>query len=273
MPYRAPRYSHLHAARDVGAGAISLNGDTALAGFPIDNLIDDRQGTIMKLTTAVASMDIDIDLGPNFVTGLSRLIIPPNHNIDSVTVIDDDAADFVGANTLHATDTGPSPGVLIDIDPFDTGNSTQRFIRITLGSGTKQYFLPQIFLTKVVTLVVGPNLRRAIDQQSANFARQIQPQGLSPTVQLGPQQRRLAYLYEAPIQDADLTALEALIASVGMSRPFYLDPASFSATPSVDDPPISAKFETMPDAIYAVDVASTGTRQKAFALSIIESID
>ncbi len=273
MPYRAPRYSHLHAAQDVGVAAIDLDGATALAGFPIDNLIDDRQGTVMKLAAAVSGLNIDIDLGANFVTGINRLIIPPNHNIDAITIVDDDNAGFATPATLHALDTGPTPGALIDIDTFDTGASTQQFIRITLGTGSKQYFLPQIFLTKVVTLVVGPNLRRAIDQQSANFARQIQPSGLSPTVQLGPLQRRLEYLYEAPIEGADLTALEALIDAVGMSRPFYLDPASFSATPAIDDPPISAKFEVMPDVIYAVDVASTGVRQKAFALSIIESFD
>lgn len=273
MPYRAPRYSHLHAAQDVGVAAIDLDGDTALSGFPIDNLVDDRQGTIMKLDTAVAGLNIDIDLGVGFVTGINRLLIPPNHNIDAITIVDDDNAGFATPATLHALDTGPTPGALIDIDPFDTGASTQRFIRITLGTGSKQYFLPQIFLTKVVTLVVGPNLRRAIDQQVDNFARQIQPSGLSPTVQLGPQQRVVEYLYEAPIEGADLTAMEALIKAVGVVRPFYLDPASFSATPAVDDPAQFSKFVTMPDGIFAVDVASIGTRQKAFALSIIESID
>ena len=77
MPYRAPRYSHLHAARDVGVAAIDLDGDAAAAGFPIDNLIDDRQGTIFKTSTAVSGLNIDIDLGLGFVTGISRLILPP----------------------------------------------------------------------------------------------------------------------------------------------------------------------------------------------------
>lgn len=273
MPYRSPRYSHLHAARDVGVAAIDLDGDSAAAGFPIDNLIDDRQGTIFKTSTAVSGLNIDIDLGAGFVTGINRLIVPPNHNIDAITIVDDDNAGFGSPATLHALDTGPTPGAQIDIDPFSDGASTQQFVRITIGTGSKQYFLPQIFLTKVVTLVVGPNLRRSVDEQLANFARQVQPTGIQPTVQLGPLQRRIEYLYEAPIQGADLTAMEALINDVGMSRPFYLDPASFSATPSVDDPALFAKFETMPNVIYAVDVASTGVRSKAFGLRIIENID
>ena len=278
MAYRVPRYSHVHAARDVGAAGISLDGDSAHADFPIDNLIDDRAGTIFKFSASVVNPNIEIDLGASFaadgLSGLSRLIIPRNHNIEEIGVFDDDAADFVGKTTLHATDSSVVAGQQIDIE-FDTANSTQRFIQLAI-VGTAQFFLPQIFLTKIIfdsPTSPGPTLQRSPDGKRANFARQNQPTGQSPTVQLGPQQRLIEYDYENPLEGADLTAMEALVDSVGMDRPFYVDPASFSTPPETDEPVLWMKFEEMPSPNYSVLVPMSGTRSKNYTLRLIESLD
>jgi len=273
MAFRAPRYSYVHAAREVGVAWITVS-DTADADFPVDNLIDDRAGTIFKWSASVVNPTIDIDLGAGFDTGISRLIIPSNHNIEQITVQDDDAADFVGATTLHAADTSPVAGTLIDIE-FDTGNSTQRYIRITI-TGTAQYSLSQIILTKIIfdsATAPGPNLVASPDGHKANASRLIQQTGLSPTTPHGAQQRVLDYLYESPLSGSDLTDMEAFIDSVGMSRPFYVDPASFSTPPETDEPALWMKFADKPRSQNSILVPMIAARSKTFELSLIESLD
>lgn len=275
MAYRSPRYSYVHAARDVGAAGITVS-DTQDADFPKDNLIDDRASTLFKWSASVVNPTIDIDLGAGFVTGLSRLIIPANHNIEQIAVYDDDAADFVGKTTLHAADTSINAGVLYDSGAFDTGNSTQRFIRIEI-TGTDTFELPQITLTKIQTFDVGPVLANAVDQIEPNVTRIQQPTGISPTVQNGLDQRFLEYDYERALLDGggstDLPDMEALIASVGMFRPFWVDPASFSTPPETDEPVLWMKFQQMPTSRYTVKVPASNTRAKTYQLRLIESLD
>ncbi len=272
MAFRGPRYSHVHAARDVGADAITVS-DTAHADFPKDNLIDDRfAGTLFKWSASVVNPTIVIDLLAGFDTGLSRLIIPANHNIESITVQDDDNDSFSSPTTLHAADTGINAGELYDSGPFDTGNSTQRYIRITI-NGTAQYYLPQLFLTKVMTISTGIAMADSPDTMRSNTTRLRQPSGLLPTVQNGPQQRVIQYEYESPLSGADLTNMEAFVDAVGMSRPFYVDPASFSTPPETDEPALPMWFEDMPDVRNSILVPMAGTRSKTYSLSLIESVD
>ena len=270
MAFRAPRYSYVHAAREVGVAAITLS-DAASADFPVDNLIDDRAGTIFKFNASAVNPTIDFDLGANFDTGLSRLIIPSNHDIESVTVEQDTGGSFASPTTLHAADTGINAGVLYDSGPFDQQNSTERFIRVTI-NGTAQFKIPQIILTKIVTLAKGPFLRDSRDEKIANVARQVQPTGLSPTVQLGPQQRVIEYEYPL-VEGADLTAMELLVNTVGMSFPFFVDPASFSTPPETDEPVLWMKFAEMPNSSNTVLVPSNQARSKAYQLRLIESLD
>lgn len=270
MAFFLPRYSHVHAARDVGAAEITVS-DTPHTDFPVRNLIDDRSKTLFKWSASVVNPTIDIDLGDGFVTGISRLIIPSNHNIESITVQDDDASDFVGATTLHAADTSINAGTLYDSGAFDTGNSTQRYIRITI-NGTDQFFLPQIVLTKIVTFTVGPDIKDSEDEKRDNVARQLQPTGISPTVQLGPQQRLIDYEYPI-VEGDDLTAMELLVDDVGKILPFWVDPASFSTPRETDEPVLWMKFAQMPTSSNTVLVPSSQARSKEYSLQLIESLD
>jgi len=268
MAFRAPRYSWVHAARDVGASAITVS-DTADTDFPVDNLIDDRSSTLFKWSASVTDPTIDVDLGSDFVTGLDRLIIPANHNIETLTIFEDDNAGFTSATTLLATTTLPTPGVLIDLA---FAASSERHIRIEI-TGSDTYFLSQLYLTTLVTFVVGPHLKNALDSHKANVTRLLQPTGISLTVQNGPDQRVLTYPYEFALTGSDLENMEAMIQGVGMVRPFYVDPASFSATPGTDDPPIWMKFDEMPVSNFAVDVPMSGVNAKTYVLNLIESLD
>jgi hypothetical protein len=236
MAYRAPRFSYVHAARDAGAGGITVS-DTAHADFPKDNLVDDRAATRFKWSGSVASPTIDIDLGhvlgAGFDTGISRLIIPADHNIESIYIEDDDSDSFSSPAALHASvgspDTSPVAGTLYDSGAFDTGNSTQRYIRINI-VGTAQYYLPQIFLTKIMTLTAGPVL-----EDTPDFFR--------------PNITQLAH------------------------SPFFVDPASFSTPPETDEPALWMRFSERPDSRNSILVPMNGVRSKTFRLSLVESLD
>jgi hypothetical protein len=259
----------------VGASAITPSHTTA-TGFPKDNLVDDRAGTLFKWAASYTDPTIDVDLGATFVadglSGLERLIIPANHNIDSIYVQGDTTSGFSSPTALHATpgspDTDHTAGTLIDIE-FDTTSSSEQYIRIGI-KGTAQYYLPQIVMTKIVTIGVGPKLEESIDSKVDNTTQIVQPTGLRPSVQHGPQQRVLEYLYENPLESTDLAAMEALVAAVGLHTPFYVDPASW--TPF--DAPLAVKFNgELPESRHSVlsDVASAAA--KNYRLRLIESLD
>lgn len=274
--FRAPLYSYVHAARTVGADAITVS-DTAHADFPKDNLIDDRNGTRFMWSGSVASPTIDIDLGSPFESGISRLIIPANHNIQNLYVQDDSTAAFSSPADLHASpgvpDSSPSPGTLYDSGLFDTANSTQQFIRIGIVN-TAQYYLSQICLTKSFQPdSSGIALADSLDSKRANATRLNQPTGLSPTVQNGPLQRVIEYKYESPLTGGDLSVMEVFVASVGMTYPFFVDPASFSDPPEAEEPVLWMKFAEMPEARNSILVPMNGVRSKTYHFQLIESLD
>ena len=124
-----------------------------------------------------------------------------------------------------------------------------------------------------MTLTVGPVLADAVDEKRANVTRLIQSTGLSPTIQNGPQQRYLEYEYEFALETTDLTKIEALVDAVGMSVPFYVDPASFSTPPETDEPALAVKFVEMPSSRLSVQVPMVNTRAKTYTLRLIESLD
>jgi hypothetical protein len=273
MAYRAPRYSYHHAARDRGAGNVTIS-DTEVAAFPQENMADDRAGTVFLWTGTPTNPTVDIDLGEApFETGYNRLILPPSHNVERLTVEQADNEDFdSNLETLHADNTDPVAETLYDSGEFDTQASDRRYIRITF-TGSSAQWLSQLVLTKINTLTVGPTLADAPDGKIDNVTTLIQNTGRRPSIQHGPQQRVLEYPYEYALSGDDLTTMEALIAAVGMAVPFFVDPASFSTPPETDEPALWMKFSGMPESRLAVDVPMNATRSKTFRLSLIESLD
>ena len=267
MAYRKPRFCHLHAVRDVGYGAITLSHSEDSA-FPKANMIDDRTADKFSFSSGEASKHVDVDLGAGFVTGIERVIIPADHNLTSIRVGDDDSGSWPSVNWLHTAQT-VVPGTQID-EEFTP--STQRYIYFGLLNAATHY-LRELFLTEILTFTPGPNLANSLDSHRANVTRLEQPTGQSPTVEHGPQQRVIEYDYDSPLSGADLVAMEAFIADVGLTHPFYVDPHSFSATPAVDDPPLLMKFAEMPVSRLAVTVPFSGLLEKTFKLKLIESVE
>jgi hypothetical protein len=279
MAYRAPRFAHVHAARDVGVAGISLSEGTEHSGFPIANLIDDRASTLFMWSALVTSPSIDVDLDPTasgtWKTGLNRFIIPANHNIQNLRVYEDSAPTFDtdGGNPERQLRSllNTTPGVQID-KPFDLFTQSLRYLRIKFFTNA-QFYLSQLIYTETVTLDYGPTLAESIDEYRDNVSRLLQKTGISLTVQNGPQQRYLEYTYESGLQETDLTKIEALVANAGMSKPFWVDPASFSTPPEDDEPALWMKFEEMPQAEYFVGVPMRDARRKVFRIRLIESVD
>lgn len=270
MAHRAPRFAHLHAARDVGASAITLlGGRTAHADFPVDNLIDGRAGTLFKFSQSYTNPWIVFDLGVNFVTGIDRLIIPADNNVNHIIVGDDDN---VGMTSYSQRFNAPVTAGTQHDATFGGGPTTQRYVGIRF-TGTYQYYLPQIFLTTTVTLSAGPNLENSIDSKKSNVTRSPQPTGLLPTVQHGPDQRVIEYVYDSPLEGADLTKMEALVDYVGLRRSFYVDPTSFSSPPEDDEPALAMKFTADPPSRNSILVPESGERSKTYRLPMIESVD
>jgi hypothetical protein len=258
MAFRAPRYSYVHAARDSDAATAITLSQIEDPDFPKDNLIDDRAGTRFQFNAA-GTPNIVIDLGSGYATlGLDRLIIPADHNIEYLSISEDTVVTMDNSPQSLSANAAVVEGVLIDREFYT-------------------YYLPQLFLTKIMTLDIGPDLRDAPDWKKPNVTRLEQKTGLSPTVQNGPDQRYLEYDYVYRLSDAgastDLTDIEAFVDAVGMYRPFYVDPASFSTPPETDEPALWMKFLDYPKPRLGVDVPQTEERSKTYTLQLIESLD
>ena len=261
---------HVHAVRDVGASAISLDGDTAHADFPVNHLIDDRAQTLFKLAAAVANPKIIIDLGAGFDTGLDRLLVPSDHSIHiPIRVLEDDNSGFTSPTTLLSWTSSQTPGQVIT---ESMTASSERYLVLET-SGTLDLQVPQLVFSKTVTLDAGPKLEDDPDFFKANATRLEQNTGQSLSVQHGPQQRLIEYNYESPLEGTDLTKMKALVADVGMHRPFWVDPHSFAADPDADDPPIWMKFAAMPGSRNSILVPMSGNESKTYPISLIESLN
>jgi hypothetical protein len=272
MSFRAPRYSYHHAFKDRGSSWVTHTGEAA-ATYPIYNLWDERNATTFVWSALHTDPYIQLNLGGGFETGYNRLIIPSNHNIATVKVEQADNEAFTtNVETLHSSDTSPTTGVFYDSGEFDTQASDRQYIRVTF-IGTSIYFLSQLYLTKLVELDVGPQFKNALDMNDSNTTRIVQPSGLTMSVQNGPHQRVLEYEYEFPLTGDDLTDIEAMIDYVGLHRPFYVDPVSFSATPATDDPPLWVKFEEMPRTFFGVNVPMSQAKAKTMTLSLRECVE
>ena len=91
-------------------------------------------------------------------------------------------------------------------------------------------------------------------------------------MQHGAARRVLEYRYR-DLTGADLIAMEAFIAFVGMSKPFWVDPTSYTTPAGTDEPALWMKFLTEPRSREGHYIATDGTRSKHFQLVMIESLD
>ena len=272
MSFRAPRFSYKHAFRDVPVGNTILGTGSADADFPLANAFDDR-ATLKFALSSAGALELETDLGSDFATSgldaFDRIIIAAGHNIDETMTVQQDTTSTFPSVTNLLVLSSPVAGAQIDVGLVI---SSEQFIRIKVGNALTAWELHEAFITNTMTLTRGPDLRSAVDETRHNFTRLVQPAGASPTIENGSAQRYMELEYR-DIQGADLTAMEAFVAWVGMDKSFYVDPVSFSATPATDDPPILMKFDQPVRVTNELTVPTTGVDSKHYRLFLIESLD
>lgn len=226
MTWRNPQYSFVHAARTAGAAAISTVPGVA-AGFPVDNLIDDRAGSLFKFTSSGADSKIIVNRGAGSLDPIDRLLIPAGHNITgTINLLADDSAGFPDPTTLlsgEAVATG-----LID-ETFAL--NSQQFVKINFNADG-QWQIPQLILTEKRTTDRGPDpLPGWSDQLIDNTLLFPKSSGVVAALELGVDRRRIEYDYRV-LETADELVFAELWTECATARPFFLDPAYD------DEPPI-----------------------------------
>ncbi len=260
MAWRAPRYNSLHAGRDAGAAAIAVS-PAAATGFPVDNLIDDRAGSLFKFTSSGANSTIDIDRGAAGLEAVDRLIIPAGHNFTGTYDLEaDDNAGFSSPTTLVSAATWTANGAQHDIS---FGANTEQFLRIKW-LATAQWEVPQIVWTRVRTLVVGPNSIYG-DQLEDNTIHFVKLSGAIASLQLGVDRRRFQYEYRF-IEAADEAVFAAIWNQTKTVNPFWLDPA-FD-----DEAVIWMKFEGPIERVTDTEAPLNTGRVYRRSLSMLEHV-
>jgi len=194
-------------------GTVTLLTGEAASGFPLYRVHDRDIGKLFKATT---TSNVTVKLGAAPITMVDRLIIPPGHNLNSVTVTvaysDDDVTYHNAASQVVL------PG-LVDL-PF-AAPVAALFWRIMLPSSGAPVEIPELFLTSTY-------------EHPRNPARPSGPHDLTPTmevvqlaggqirtVRLGEPRRRRVYRLEG-VSAAHKVALEELEAAWADGKPFWI---------------------------------------------------
>ncbi len=270
MAWRRPLYSYENALRERGIANVDLRVGSAVAGFPLDNLFDNRIGFVTRTLNGVTPTSIRLDLGASPTTGYRRITIAGQigFNANTFSIIEaSDAAFTADFALLGITPTGAVDGKATGVGFFF---SSQRYIKITqLFLGTHQ--LPEMTITKfvIISAAKSPEVSGAINGYRYNVSRLTQPNGVAPTVQHGARQRVIEYNYKDLTGD-DLTAMQTFIDAVGMDQPFWLYPSSDSAT---DPAPLWMRFDREPVVTEGRRVPGAGTRSRNYNLKLLEVLD
>lgn len=225
MAWRNPQYNFVHAVRTAGAASITPT-PAAAAGFPVDNLIDDRAGSLFKFTSSGAGSTLVIDRGAGSLDAIDRLLIPAGHNITGTIDLEaDDNAGFTSPTAL-LTNEAVATG-LID-ETF--ASNTERYLKITFDA-TGTWEITQLIFTEKRTTTRGPNpLPGWPDQLIDNTLLFPKASGVVAALELGADRRRIQYDYRV-LESADELVFSDLWTECATARPFFLDPAYDDETP------------------------------------------
>jgi len=186
--YRNPLFGFLHAARAVGAAAVTP--DDADAAYPKERLIDTQIRPRFRFGTTGAGHTIDVDLLAGFATGFDRLLIPTGHDLNgqAYTVQQDDNGGF-------ATPAPLGSGSFSGTGHLDVAltASTERFLRLTI-TPSGRWFLPELWYTTRVSTTRGPEPGWT-DQPLANVNETVLRSGARFGQKLGDRRRQFTLSY------------------------------------------------------------------------------
>ena len=266
MTWRAPRYCYRHALRDAGESAITgLNAFHA--DYPKTRLIDERSSVNMKFAASDNDHYIQMDRGSASEPAITRLFIPSGHNFGAtgdIRLRADTTDDMATATLLIAHDGDGENVGTGDIDiTFDS--NTEQYVRLDWPNQSGQWELPELWLTDTVTIIRGPEPKWT-DHPVPNAVAIPKASGERPVIETGAAQRLLGFQY-AHCETADTASLDALIAAVGISKPFIVDP------PYDDEAAIIMKFIEAPRSTWDHPIPQLGVKSKRFELRMLQVLE
>jgi hypothetical protein len=274
MTWRTPRFNYLHAARDAGAGNISLPSYAWATGLGADFLVDDRQGTLATFSTSETDHMIDLDRGSGSLDAIDRAYIPSSHTAggSQARLIAADDAGFTSGVTLLKNYSTFTTGAAWDQDFL--ASNTQRYVRLEWGSGspTGAWGIPELIYTYPEALTIGPEPEWE-DYLAHNTLDFPKESGGVASLALGADRRFIRYVYRHVDVAADLTIFSELLSTCGTSKPFLLDPC-FGTAPSAQTVP-AVWMKLTEDSRQSLDRASPGSPDSArpmIPLSMLEHL-
>ena len=227
MAWRNTQYAFLHAARDAGASAITCANTFATTG-PKDFLIDDRAGSLATFTAAATDHYIQLDRGAGTLEEIDRIIIPAGHNYNghNLRVRTDSASDFSVDPTEILAKTAISAATIIDLAMTGGTEAQRKYRYVRIDDDDAESWnpeIPELILTRTRTLTRGPEPNWE-DYPTHNTLHFPKESGAIASLSLGADRRYFAFVYRNVKDSDDLAVFSELIAEVGTSRPFYLDP-------------------------------------------------
>ena len=142
--------------------------------------------------------------------------------------------------------------------------NTFRYIAI-FSSNAPSFELPEWWLSENVTTTTVPDPYIAVPA-AHNAERADLASGASAVTEYGPPVRRWRLSYR-DTTTADTTALDALIAAVGMVRAFIFDP------PYDDEDAVVVRFEQEPRRYASNPVPAGGSRMMNYEFALVEVLD
>jgi len=262
MAFRNFRIGFLNAYREAGISALS-SGNAVNSSFPLDNVMDDSAGRTMRFNASVNGHTLDINRGAGFASlrGIDRIWLAAGHNINiNLRVLQHTASDFSGATVLMVN-TAVTLGQAFQAE---FTKSDEQYIRVQFND-TGLWHVPEIVLSETRTFTRGADLDDANDTLESINRRILHEDGAVSFIELGGPRRRFSATWNRA-QTADLTLLQDLIDEVGTSRPFLVDPPSFSVTPDTDEPVRWVRLANDVTQEWATGVTGGGVKKQTFTL-------
>lgn len=258
MAWRNFRLAFLHALREAGASAISTANAVATTQ-PVERLFDGRHGVNFAFDSSESDHDIVVDRGAS-PEAIDRMVIPAGHNLDGATLVleGDTTSGFSTPTSLVSEAVAEG---LIDID---FSSNSEQYVRLSF-TGTGQWELPELWLTRTRTMAAGPEPIWG-DELRHNALYFSKAGGEDAAVELSASRRAFSFdLRSLPAADDSL--IQELIAAVGVSRPFLLDP------PFDDEPVRKMRIDFDVRATFDNPIpASNNLKARRYPLTVVDHL-
>lgn len=188
------------------------------SSFPAWRLYDRAIDNLFKGNSTPANFYITADQGVTIQYDVDRLLIPPGHNLDGLTIKVQYSTDNFAADINDAVSWVQSGSGLID-KSFTSQN--KRYWRLNIASPASAPELAEMFLGKTYTFAVNP-LYGARQGRKRNIFSDETRSGYDRDVKFGELRKFRAYEFKNS-EDADQAELEAVETHCEGVKPVWLE--------------------------------------------------